>query len=54
MSRRGAHPQHGHGAPEHHHERKPIDFSYRIVVRTILWLIAASVFVGFWIWWMVT
>lgn len=47
------HPEHSHGA-EHHHERKPADLSYRVVVRAILWIIAGAVFVGFAIWWIMT
>jgi hypothetical protein len=45
---------HDHGSPEHHSERKPVDLSYRIVVRTVLWVIAGAVFVGLAIWWMWT
>jgi hypothetical protein len=33
---------------------EPVDFSYRIVVRTALWVIAGAVFVGFAIWWVLT
>lgn len=40
--------------PAHHHEGHPIDDSYRIVVRTVLWLIAGLVFLGFAIWWALT
>ena len=32
----------------------PLDLSYRIVIRTVLWLIAGAVFLGFAIWWMLT
>ena len=52
MDPRGAH--HDHGSSEHPHERKPIDLSYRIVVRTVLWLIVGAVILGFGIWWMWT
>ena len=38
----------------HHHVAEPVDFSYRIVVRTALWVIAGAVFVGFAIWWVLT
>jgi hypothetical protein len=41
-------------AVEHHYVPAPIDFSYRIVVRTVLWVIAGVVFVGFAIWWVLT
>jgi len=40
--------------PEQHPARKPIDLSYRLVVRTILWVIAGAVFVGFALWWFLT
>lgn len=47
----------GH-APHHSlgqlHGIKPIDRGYRLVVRTILWVIAGLVFVGFGIWWILT
>ena len=39
--------------PAHHHVA-PIDTSYRIVVRTVLWAIAGLVFLGFAIWWALT
>jgi hypothetical protein len=44
----GANPGH---AARHPHEFKPIDESYRLVVRTILWVIAGAVLLGFMIWW---
>jgi hypothetical protein len=34
--------------------RRPIDHSYRVVVRTALWGIAGSVFIAFAIWWFYT
>ena len=43
-----------HGSPEHHHAHKPIEPGYRLIVRTILWLIAGAVFIGFAIWWIMT
>lgn len=50
-----AHHEHAsHHKPEHHREIKPIDSSYRLVVRTVLWVIAGLVFVGFVIWWALT
>jgi hypothetical protein len=50
MDSHHVHP-HSH---EHPHERKPVDLSYRIVVRSILWVIAGLVFLGFAVWWMLT
>jgi hypothetical protein len=50
-----AHPGHApHHSSEHPHGIKPIDSDYRLVVRTILWVIAGLVFVGFAIWWSLT
>ena len=39
---------------EHHYVSAPVDFSYRIVVRTVLWLIVGALFLGFAIWWVLT
>jgi hypothetical protein len=51
----GAHPQHAsYHPPEHHHEFGPVDTSYNLVVRTVLWVIAGLVFLGFAIWWVLT
>jgi len=36
------------------HTRRPVDHSYRVVVRTALWVIAGSVFIAFAIWWFYT
>lgn len=48
----GAQPGHApHHSAEHRHEPRPLDRSYRLVVRTILWVIAGLVFLGFAIWW---
>jgi hypothetical protein len=48
-------PRADHGqAQASHHERRPIDLSYRVVVRSILWVIAGAVFVGLVIWWILT
>ncbi len=44
----GSHPGH---AAHHPHGVGPIDESYRLVVRTILWVIAGLVSLGFAIWW---
>jgi hypothetical protein len=33
---------------------RPIDQGYRLVVRTILWIIAGAVFIGFALWWFLT
>jgi hypothetical protein len=38
----------------HHHERKPLELGYRLVVRTILWVIVGAVFVGVAFWWFTT
>jgi hypothetical protein len=40
--------------PEHRHPARPLDLSYRLVVRTVLWVIAAVVFLGFALWWILT
>ncbi len=49
------HPVHAHAhSHEHRHEYKPIDRNYRLVVRTILWVIAGLVLLGLLIWWSVT
>jgi hypothetical protein len=49
------HPGHApHHAPEHRHAIGPIDRDYRLVVRTVLWVIAGLVFLGFAIWWSLT
>jgi hypothetical protein len=49
------HPEHApHHAPEHRHAIGPIDSDYRLVVRTVLWVIAGLVFLGFAIWWILT
>jgi hypothetical protein len=38
----------------HKHAWKPIDQSYRIVVRAVLWAIIGAVFMGFAVWWVST
>ncbi len=43
-----------HHSPDHPHAIKPIDEGYRLVVRTILWVIAGLVLLGFGIWWILT
>lgn len=40
--------------PEHRQIVKPVDRNFRLVVRTILWVIAGLVFLGFAIWWSLT
>ncbi len=50
MAARGNHSD----RPEHHHPRAPVDNSYRLVVRTVLWVIAGAVFIGFALWWFLT
>jgi hypothetical protein len=50
-------PLHAHAPPpaiEHHLRIKPIDSRYRLVIRTVLWVIAGLVFLGFAIWWSLT
>lgn len=45
------HPDHRpHYLPEHRHVVKPVDRSIRLVVRTVLWVIAGLVFLGLAIW----
>lgn len=41
-------------APGHRHAARPIDHGYRLVVRTVLWVIAGAVFLGFALWWVLT
>jgi hypothetical protein len=41
-------------ARAHVHEWQPIDQSYNLVVRTVLWIIVGAVFVGFMLWWVMT
>jgi len=43
-----------HSVPEHRHPARPLDLSYRLFVRTVLWVIAAVVFLGFALWWILT
>jgi hypothetical protein len=43
-----------HSATPHHHGVRPIDSSYRLVVRTVLWVIAGLVLLGLVIWWALT
>jgi hypothetical protein len=50
MDSRSAHA----GPPEHPHARKPIDQGYRLVVRTVLWVIMGAVFIAFALWWFMT
>ena len=40
--------------PIHHHEPRPIDNGYRLVVRTVLWVIVGAVILGFALWWFLT
>ena len=40
-----------HHPSEHGHGIGPVDTSYKLVVRTVLWVIAGLVFLGFAIWW---
>jgi hypothetical protein len=49
------HAEHAtHHAPAHKSTVKPIDAEYRVVVRTVLWIIAGLVFLGFVLWWALT
>jgi hypothetical protein len=49
------HPEHAtHHPPGHRHEFRPIDRNDRLVVRTVLWVIAGLVFAGFATWWSLT
>src|SRR5262245_33059879 len=51
----GVHPRHAsHHPPERRHAIGPVDRDYRVVVRTVLWVIAGLVFLGFGIWWVLT
>jgi len=41
--------------PDIHHGHHPShDFGYRIIVRTVLWLIVGAMFAGFALWWVLT
>jgi hypothetical protein len=52
---RGAHPEHApHHPAEHRHGIGPVDTSYRLVIRTVLWVIVGLLFLGFGIWWVLT
>ena len=41
-----------HGAAPHH--VRPIDRGFRVIVRTILWVIAGAVLIGLCVWWTLT
>lgn len=43
-----------HHHPSHRHVARPIDTSYRLVVRTVLWVVAGLVFLGIAVWWILT
>jgi len=46
---------HGHQTSHEHHSRHTtIDSGYRLIVRTILWIIAGLVFLAFGCWWVLT
>ncbi len=47
-------PHTPHPLAEVRHEYEPIDRDFRLVVRTVLWVIVGLVFVGFAIWWVLT
>lgn len=42
------------GLPEHHHDATPIDFTYRVDVRIVLWAIVGLVFLALATWWVLT
>ena len=49
------HPEHTlHHPTEHRHGIRPLDRTHLLVVRTVLWVIAGLVFLGFAIWWTMT
>lgn len=49
------HSEHGsHPVAQHHHGPASMDTSYRLVVRTVLWVIAGLVFLAFVLWWSLT
>jgi hypothetical protein len=55
LNETSVHPEHTpHHPPGHRHGIAPVDTSYLLVVRTVLWVIAGLVFLGFAIWWIVT
>jgi hypothetical protein len=43
-----------HPLPEPRHEYQPIDRDFRLVVRTVLWVIVGLVLLAFVIWWSLT
>jgi hypothetical protein len=47
-------PHTPHPLPEPRHEYQPIDRDFRLVVRTVLWVIVGLVVVAFVIWWSLT
>jgi hypothetical protein len=47
-------PHTPHPPPRPRHEFPHIDRDYRLVVRTVLWVIVGFVIVGFVIWWSLT
>ena len=48
----GSH-SHAH-VPAHKHAPHPVDSSYRMVVRTVLWVIMGAAFLGLTLWWFLT
>jgi hypothetical protein len=53
------HPHHSkrivHGQPAYHpHHVQPIDPGFRLIVRTVLWVIVGALIVGLCIWWVRT
>lgn len=43
-----------HPPPPHRHEYHPVDLGYRLVVRTVLWVIAGAVLIALCLWWFLT
>jgi hypothetical protein len=54
MDPRGAGSHSQSQVPAHKHAPHPADLSYRVVVRTALWVIAGATFLGLAIWWFLT
>jgi hypothetical protein len=43
-----------HDVPEQRHSVRPLDLSDRLAVRMVIRVIAAAVFLGFALWWILT
>jgi hypothetical protein len=44
----------GAHAPARVHEWEPLDQSYNLVVRTVLWVVVGALLAGFVVWWAMT